>query len=90
MVSERERAAERDATTASGVDGRDGDRNTAAPWLRVLVAVVMAATVIVVLLPQAGPSAANLRPLALGLVGLGVVAWLAGRRRRQATPARGR
>jgi hypothetical protein len=65
-------------------DGREGDRNAPATWLRVL------ATVIVVLLPQAGSSVADLRPLALGLVGLAMVAWLAGRRRRQARPARSR
>jgi hypothetical protein len=71
-------------------DGREGDRNAPATWLRVLVAVLMVATVIVVLLPQAGSSVADLRPLALGLVGLAMVAWLAGRRRRQARPARSR
>jgi hypothetical protein len=76
--------------TRSDLDGRDGAARATATWLRVLVGVAMLATVIVVLLPQAGSSAADLRPLALGLVGLGGVAWLAGRRRRQATPARGR
>jgi hypothetical protein len=70
--------------------GREVGRNPSATWLRVLIGVVMAATVIVVLLPQAGQSVADLRPLALGLVGLALVAWLAGRRRRQATPARSR
>jgi hypothetical protein len=71
-------------------NGRDGGARPTAIWLRVLVGLAMLATVIVVLLPQAGSSAADLRPLALGLVGLGIVAWLAGRRRRQATPPRRR
>lgn len=73
--------------TQNDSNGRDGAARASAIWLRLLVGIAMLATVIVVLLPQAGSSAADLRPLALGLVGLGVVAWLAGRRRRQATPA---
>jgi hypothetical protein len=76
--------------TRSDSSGRDSVARPTANWLRALVGIGMVATVIVVLLPQAGSSAADLRPLALGLVGLGVVAWLAGRRRRQATPTRRR
>lgn len=76
--------------TRSDLNGRDGAARATATWLRVLAGIGMLATVIVVLLPQAGSRAADLRPLALGLVGLGVVAWLAGRRRSQATPARRR